>query len=325
MRSPPRTSRSFGAGTPRNPDVTLLALALALASAVTHAVWNLMLKRAGLSANTPSFAWLLFALSAALFAPVALWYVATGRAVLTIAMVPWITGSAALHTVAFLMLLRAYRTGDLSVVYPLARGTGPLVVTIVGVALLGERATVPSVLGVLLIALGIVVLRGVPWQRARPVVTAAAVAGGPAVPSPVLPHAAGQAILLGVLIAAYTLWDKQVVGPLGLAPFVLECLLSFAMAVMATPLVVRQAATIRATLRDHFGLLVVVALLSSLSYVLFLTALATAPASRVAPARELSILIGSLLGAKVLGERDAPRRLPAALMMSAGVILLAVF
>lgn len=97
------------------------------------------------------------------------------------------------------------------------------------------------------------------------------------------------------------------------------------MAALATPLVARQASTIRATLRAHSGLLVVVALLSSFFYVLFLTALATSPASRVAPARELSILIGALLGTKILGERDAPRRLPAALMMSAGVILLAVF
>ena len=286
--------------------MTLVALALALASAVTHAVWNLMVKRAGISANTPSFAWLLFALSALLFAPVAVWYVTTGRAVLTLEMLPWIAGSAALHTVAFLMLLRAYRTGDLSVVYPLARGTGPLVVTIVGVALLGERATVPSVTGAFLIALGILVLRGVQWR------------GGASA-------AAGKAILLGVLIAGYTLWDKHVVGPLGLAPFVLEFLLSLAMTAMATPLVARQAATVRATFRAHRTLLVVVALLSSLSYVLFLTALSTAPASRVAPARELSILIGALLGARVLGEGDAPSRLPAALMMTAGVVLLAVF
>ena len=301
--------------------MTLVALALALASAVLHAVWNLMVKRAGISANTPSFAWLLFALSAALFAPITIWHLATGRTVLTLEMLPWIAGSAALHTVAFLMLLRAYRTGDLSVVYPLARGTGPLVVTIVGVAILGERATIPSVTGVLLIALGILVLRGVPWKRiapeASPIVRAAS--------APPLPYAAGQAVLLGVLIAAYTLWDKHVVGPLGLAPFVLECLLSAGMALLATPLVVRQAATVRSTLRDHPGLLLLVALLSSLSYVLFLTALATAPASRVAPARELSILIGALLGAKVLGEHDSARRLPAAVMMTAGVILLAIF
>lgn len=319
--------------------MTLVALTLALASAVTHAVWNLMVKRAGTSANTPSFAWLLFALSALLFAPVAMWYVATGRAVLTIEMLPWIAGSAALHTVAFLMLLRAYRTGDLSVIYPLARGTGPLVVTIVGVAVLGERATVPSVLGVLSIALGILVLRGVPWRRGAglaPAVPAASPEVSQMTPGttapvvtvtapPHLQHAAGKAILLGMLIAAYTLWDKHVVGPLGLAPFVLEFLLSLAMTVIATPLIARQAATIRATFRAHRGLLITVALLSSLSYVLFLTALSTSPASRVAPARELSILIGALLGAKVLGERDAPRRLPAALMMTAGVVLLAIF
>lgn len=318
--------------------MTLLALALALSSAVTHAVWNLLVKRAGLSANTPSFAWLLFVVSALLFAPLAIWYVATGRAVLTTEMLPWIAGSAALHTVAFLMLLRAYRTGDLSVVYPLARGTGPLVVTVVGVAVLDERATVASVAGAVLIALGIVVLRGLPWIPGSAAAAAgpegstrgdasARVAGGGAslASAPPLPHAAGQAILLGVFIAAYTLWDKQVVGPLGLAPVVLECLLSLAMAALVTPLVFRQAPTIRATFRAHSGLLVVVALLSSLSYVLFLTALATAPASRVAPARELSILIGALLGTRILGERDASRRLPAALMMSAGVILLAVF
>ncbi len=320
--------------------MSLLALALALASAVIHAVWNLMVKRAGVSANTPAFAWLLFVLSAAFFAPITVWHLASGRTVLTLEMLPWIAGSAALHTVAFLMLLRAYRTGDLSVVYPLARGTGPLVVTIVGVAILGERATIPSVAGVLLIALGIFVLRGLPWKAkasrdGAAAVQAAAIRRGAVMQgdaasihgasSPPLPHAAGQAILLGVLIAAYTLWDKQVVGPLGLSPFVLECLLSAAMAIMATPLIVRQAATIRSTFRHHLALLLAVALLSSLSYVMFLSALAMAPASRVAPARELNILIGALLGAKVLGEAESTRRLPAALMMSAGVVLLALF
>lgn len=306
--------------------MSLAALALALASAVVHAAWNLLVKRAGISANTPSFAWLLFALSGLLFAPVAGWYLVTGRSELTGEMVPWIAGSAALHTVAFLMLLRAYRSGDLSLVYPIARGTGPLVVTIVGVALLGEPATVPSIGGVILIAMGIVVLRVPHWPL--PAVARAQAAASSGADRPVVaavPQGAARAILLGVLIAAYTLWDKHLVGRLALAPFVLECVLSLAMAAMVTPLVVRQAATIRSTMRDHAGTVVIVAILSSLSYVAFLTALSMAPASRVAPARELSILIGAVLGARVLGEPDSPRRVPAALMMTVGVILLAAF
>jgi uncharacterized membrane protein len=105
---------------------------------------------------------------------------------------------------------------------------------------------------------------------------------------------------------------------------VFEWILSVSMAALVSPLVLGDTAALRAAWGSHRGTVLLVAVLSSLSYILFLTALAAAPVSRVAPARELSILIGTFLGARVLGEAEAPRRLAAAGAMTAGVVLLAL-
>jgi drug/metabolite transporter (DMT)-like permease len=287
--------------------MTPTALALVLGSALTHATWNLLVKRAGPRAGGAAFAWLFTAVSGVLLTPVALWLVASGAVRIDGAGVLFVLGSAVLHTTSFLLLQRGYRAGDLSLVYPLARGTGPLLASAAGVVLLGEPLSPPAVAGALLVAGGAFILTG----------------GGHVLHDHASRAAVGYGVLVGALIGAYTVWDKHLVGRLAVPPLLLEWALSSSMALLVTPLAWRSREAMRETWRGCWPTAVVTAVLSSLSYVLFLTALGAAPVSRVAPAREVGILIAVAMGGGLLGEGDARRRLAAAAAIALGVALLA--
>jgi drug/metabolite transporter (DMT)-like permease len=287
--------------------MTPTALALVLGSAVTHATWNLLVKRAGSHGEGAPFAWLFTAASGVLLAPVALWLVASGSVRVDGRGLLFVLGSAVLHTASFLLLQRGYRAGDLSLVYPLARGTGPLLASAAGVTLLGEPRSALAMVGALLVAGGAFVLTG----------------GGDILRDHAARAAAGYGLLVGATIGAYSVWDKYLVGQLAVPPLFLEWCLSSSMALLVTPLAWRSRTSIRATWRVTWRTAVVAAVLSSLSYVLFLTALRAAPVSRVAPARELGILLGVAMGGGLLGERDTRRRLAAAAAMALGVALVA--
>ena len=132
------------------------------------------------------------------------------------------------------------------------------------------------------------------------------------------------ALLTGVFIAGYTLVDKLAVGTYGLPPLLAHWGTLAGMTALIAPLALRRAGLVRTLWRDHWRESIVVGLLSPLTYVLVLTALALAPVSYVAPTREVSILFGALLGGWALGEAAAARRVGAAATLVAGVFVLAV-
>ncbi len=221
----------------------------------------------------------------------------------------FMAGSGVLHTVYASLLQRGYRTGDLSLVYPLARGTGPLVATLAAIAFFGERPSAPALAGAALIVLAVLSL-------ARP---------EPGVARETHRRAAQIAVLTGVAIAGNTLWDKHAVDALALSPLVYYWGTNTANALLLTVLVLRgRRRSVAIAWRSSKGAAAGVALLSPLAYVLVLFALARAPVSAVAPARELSILIATLLGATVLAEGDTARRSLAAAAIVAGVVALAI-
>jgi drug/metabolite transporter (DMT)-like permease len=285
--------------------VTLFALGLVLLSAVTHASWNLLAKRAS---GGPPFNWLFDALTVGLWAPLAAAQVIVDPPRLGVTELGFMLGSGVLHLGYFLLLGQGYRVGDLSLVYPLARGTGPVLSTLVAVAVLGEHPSGLALAGAASIAVGVFVLTGDP-RRLR---------GQRAGRSVVF------ALLTGVLIAAYTLWDKQAVSAVHIAPLVYFWGLTTARAILLTPVGVTHWPTVRHEWalhrREAFG----IAALSGLSYVLVLIALTVTPVSYVAPTREIGILIGALMGSRWLAEGDASRRLAGAGAMVVGVVALAV-
>ncbi|HEX2094737.1 MAG TPA: hypothetical protein VHG28_20200 [Longimicrobiaceae bacterium] len=286
--------------------MTGLALALVLASAAIHATWNLLAKRSG--GGGVAFVWLFAALSALLYAPAAAWVFLTARPELGVTEVVCLAGSSLLHLAYFLLLQRGYRAGDLSLVYPLARGTGPVLATALAIALLGERPSPVALLGAGLVAAGAF---GLTLGSRSP-------EGGGARTAVV------YGLLTGMLVAAYTLWDKWGVGILLVPPLLFDWMSNFGRVLLLTPLAARRREEIGAEWRRHRREVVGVALLSPLSYILMLTALSIAPVSYVAPAREVGILFGTLLGTHFLAEGHALRRVSAACLMVLGVIALAV-
>jgi drug/metabolite transporter (DMT)-like permease len=302
-------------GTPKRKEpygMTLYVLALVLTAGFFHAIWNLLAKRAG-GGGAP-FVWLYTALSALLYAPVAaVTVLALGQTRMGALGLVFVFGTAVLHTGYFLSLQKGYSVGDLSVVYPLARGTGPLLASFAAIALFGERPGPVAVAGILLIASGVFVLAWEPGSEGRS-------------PSQDKEKRLGvlYGLLTGAFIAGYTLWDKQAVSGLALSVVLYYWAGLSVQAVLLAPLALRDRGEVRQAWRSYRTEVFGVSLLSPLSYLLVLYALVSAPVSHVAPAREVGILIGVALGGGLLEESGMPRRLLAAVAIVAGVVALAL-
>lgn len=264
------------------------ALLLALGAALVHAVWNVLLARArdprAATAVALLVAEVVFAVPA-----VVLWNVHR-------AAWPYIVGSGALQLLYFTLLITAYRLAPLSVVYPIARGGAPVLVLIFGVAVLGHGTSVGQVLGVCLVAAGILLVRGT-----RPTV--------------------GRGVALGLCVAAviatYTLVDKVGVTHAGALPY-LE--LS-----MIVPSLSYAAIYSPARLRAEINLSTVVAGVATFgAYCMVLLALQRASAASVAAVRETSVVVGAFLAWRFLKEPVRVGRLGGAVLVAGGIALVSL-
>lgn len=287
--------------------MTAFALTLVLIAAVLHATWNLCAKQAG--GGLP-FVWVVTIIICSLYLPVLAGYWYWRQPVLSGVDWAWIAGSGVLKTGYSLFLQRGYRTGDFSLIYPLARGTGPLLSTLAAIVVLGERPSLLAIAGGLVIVVAIFFLtdgtRLFHQDRAH------------------LRTAINYGLISGVIIATYTLWDQHGVNVRRIPPIVYDGGTAFTVLALVTPFAVSRRAEIARHWREHKRYAFGMALLSPMAYVLVLTAMAFTPVSYVAPAREVSIVIGAFIGAKFLKEHDGRRRIWAAVAMAAGVIALAL-
>jgi drug/metabolite transporter (DMT)-like permease len=264
------------------------ALALALGAAVLHALWNLLLARERDTEAATAVA--LIALVAVLALPAVLtWRVKD-------AAVPYIAGSAALELIYVGLLAAAYRRFDLSVVYPVARGLAPVLALVLTVIVVAASPSSGEVAGVLAVAAGVLLVRGV----------RAGAAGF------------GAGALIAAVIAGYTVVDRYGIHHANAAPYLLLVMLGPA---LVYPLGIgrRRVATALSPAT------VVVGAASAGAYLLVLLALRLASAPAVAAVRETSVVIATALAAVVLHERVGPARLAGAALVVAGVALLAVF
>jgi drug/metabolite transporter (DMT)-like permease len=285
--------------------MSLDVLALVVAAAFAHAGWNLLAQPA---VGGTAFVWLCAVAGTVLYLPVLVLALVADSGPLGWPAVGLMAGSGALHALYFVLLQRGYATGDLSVVYPLARGTGPLLSTTAAIVFLGERPSAPAIAGAALIVAAV-------FSLIRRSGAEASASGS---------RATLFAVLTGAAIAAYTLWDKHAVGVAALSPIVYYWGTNLANTALLTPLALRHRDGLRQAWTDSRSRAAGVGLLSPLAYVLILYALARAPVSYVAPARESSIVVGTLLGALVLHEKDMRRRLVVAAAILAGVVVLTV-
>ena len=285
--------------------MTGLAIALVLGAALIHASWNYVLKKSG---GGIGFVWVFAALSSLLYAPLAAGVVIVQHFEFKIEALAFLFASAVLHTAYYLLLDRGYRHGDLSVVYPLARATGPFLTVLVAIAVLGERPGGVALCGAALVVGGAFFLAASPAKLRE-----AGAARGIAF-----------ALLTGCMIASYTVVDKQAVSAVLIPPILQDWGANLGRVVVMAPLALRHRAEVKAAWTRQRKAVILVALLCPLSYILVLSAMVFTPVSYVAPAREISILFAALMGAHWLQEGDAPRRIAAAAAMALGVAALAI-
>ncbi len=281
------------------------ALALVLLAAVAHATWNVLARRAD---EKLAFLWCSTLASSVLFLPVGTWMLLTQP----IPLAGWgVVGiSALLEALYYWTLAQAYRYGDLSLVYPIARGTAPILVPILAVLFLGERLSALAAGGIGLVVIGTVALhvRQIGW----PTVGAFA-------------EIAGQlgtryALLTGLVIAAYSSLDKY--GVTLVSPLLYGYLLFVGLTLALVPLMSRQWGAVSTEWKLRRWSVLAVGVLAPVSYGLVLLALTIAPVSYVAAAREVSVVLAALLGALVLHEGYGQQRLLGSVAITAGLALL---
>lgn len=284
------------------------ALLLVVCAAFIHAGWNLLSKRAAMAGAHFVFAYSFFAIL--FYFPIMLWVVFTqGNMPWTSETITCVVLSALLHMGYSLSLQKGYQVADLSVVYPIARGTGPMLSSIGAFILLGEPVRPLGILGILLVVMGILLIAT--QGHLRRFFSPAALTG------------VRWGMQTGILIAAYTVVDAYGVKVLLISPFLLDWFSNVLRLGMLAPFIARRGRAGFVKLKPYWKLAAAVGFLSPMSYILVLQALSLgAPLSMVAPAREMSMMAGTLLGMIVLREKANIWSLLGCVVMISGVIAL---
>jgi drug/metabolite transporter (DMT)-like permease len=281
-----------------------LAFALVLTAALCHAIWNLVLKKAGNSSL--GFVGLLASIETLVWLPIA-FFASDLAAILTPAGLIAILISAVLHIAYFWLLTGAYGQSDLGVAYPIARATGPFLSGLFAIVVLLERPRPEEWFGACAIIVGSLLIgfsqgrqlsRADWWRGMR------------------------LALLCGATIAAYTVWDQQAVKHWGLPVLAFYWGQLVVRAAICMPWVIKDSKRLRSDLAQQWRSLLLIAVFSPLAYQLVLKAMTLAPLSLVAPLRETSILFAILLGSLFLKERNTGRRLLGAGCMVLGLALI---
>lgn len=286
----------------------LSALGLLLLAAVLHALWNLLVKRAG---EKQIFTWWAIVIGALGFTPLVFFGTALPGRVWS-----FVLASAAMEAVYFIALTLAYKLGDFSLVYPLARGTAPALLAIWAALFLGERPTPLGLLGLGVLLLGLLVVGSGAWWSQRKAASASWLA-------------IGAALLVALAISIYTTIDGAAVRLVGSAQsaVVLYTVVVLGMsAVLTAPVVLARYGPklMLAEWRANGLRIVVVGVLSMLTYVLVLLAYTLAQVNYAGAIREVSVVFGALAGWLWLGEGFGAQRAAGAVLIFAGILVIAL-
>ena len=289
--------------------MTALALGLVLSSALAHSTWNFLLKRSG---DKQVFMWWLLVTASILLAPVG---------VVLFLLHPfgqpgWIfvLATIALHMLYFVLLGKGYTHGDLSLVYPIARGMGPMLVPILAVLILSESISGLAIVGIIAIVAGIYTISW--WGNFTALLRD---------PLEIVKNSGTRyAILTGITIAIYAIVDKR--GVDHVEPFLYMYFMTLGSAVGLAPYILSTCGVtqVRRELRANTVPILLSGLLLFLAYGMVLTAFSLSRVSYVAPAREVGIVLGVVLGVVLLKEPFGRGRLLGSSFIVAGLALIAV-
>jgi drug/metabolite transporter (DMT)-like permease len=288
--------------------MSVQVFALIFLSAVFHATWNLLSKRAASAGAAFVLGYRLC--STLLLAPWVAYELWTGGTTWSVAAVGFIVLSAVIHLAYGLCLQRGYQVGDLSVVYPIARGTGPLLASVGAYLWLGDTPSANKVLGMFCVVGGVLLIATQGrWRIFKQPRAWVGVRWG---------------LLVGVLIACYTVSDAYSVKNLRVSPVVLDWCTGMVITMMMAPDAWVRRRLYWERMRGRWLPAVLVGLLSPMAYILVLYALRQGgEVSQIAPLREMSLMIGTLAGFLILKEKVGPGRLLGCAVIIAGVVALA--
>ena len=280
----------------------VFVLALLFAAAVFHAGWNLLLKQVE---EKHIATWWALVASAACSLPVLAF-----SPISIIAVWPYVLASAILEALYYSVLAQAYRYGDFSLVYPIARGAAPALLAIWSVLVLGERLQPLGVMGLGLVVGGLVVVGSSAWLSQRRLAVGRA--------SVVL------ALCVAVCISFYSVIDGAAVKhnpPAGYTTLIFA-----ATTALLTPVVIARHGlpAVVGEWKRRWRRLVAIGLLTFLAYSLVLTAYSLAQISYVGAIREVSIVVGAVAGWRLLGEELGKVRVIGAIVVFAGILVIAL-
>jgi drug/metabolite transporter (DMT)-like permease len=278
------------------------AFMLILLAATTHALWNFLAKK---TSGGIVFTWMVYTSSTCIFFPFVIGYIDGFNWAADVILICFVSGG--LRLFYFLVLQAGYRQADLSVVYPLARGGAPLLTTIAAITILHETPNLYTSLGMVMIVAGVLIITKARFHF----------------PDRRLRTGLLYGLSTAVLIAAYTIWDKLAIER-GIAPLALTFASHVFGAVILAPLALKNVVSIKEVFAKEWGSILSISILSPVSYLLVLEAMKTTDVIYVAPAREVSILFGILIGGSLMAEGDTRRRLIAGCFILLGIIVLAL-
>jgi uncharacterized membrane protein len=288
----------------------LSALALVVLAGLIHASWNIAAKKADGDVRFVAFTALVLMV---FWAPVGVWV--GWQQVPLWGVIEWalVLASALIHVGYFIVLLRGYKKADLTVVYPLARGSGPLLSSMVAIVFLGEQISALGLVGILGVVCGVFLIAGGPglWKAAHDPQQQARVRTG-------IFYGAST----GLFIASYTVIDGYAVKVALMSPILVDYVGNLLRLVFLLPTLLRERPVVAQMWRKQRRYALIVGIFSPVSYVLVLYAMQVAPLSHVAPAREVSMLFAALLGGHLLGEKDRGPRILGAALIAMGVMAL---
>ena len=288
--------------------MTGIALGIVLASAFLHSTWNYLLKK---SQRKIAFIWLLLLVSAVILIPMFLFFWPK----VVISKTGWIcvVATGILHALYFWFMGGAYERGDLSLVYPLARGSGPLFVPFLAVGLLHEQLSIFGVTGITLVIFGIYVIHLRSFSRQSFLDPFLAMRGGASI----------WALCTGCAIAGYSLVDK--IGVSLVPPPVYIYLMLVITWLLLTPYVfVKERMWLNEEWNLNKGAIIIAGFLSPFTYLMILFAFKISKVSYVVAVREVSIVFSTLYGIFWLKEKHGKQKIAGGILIALGVIFIGV-
>lgn len=284
----------------------LSALSLLILSAICHATWNILAKKA---IDKLTFMWLQMIVNLILL----------GIPILmltdfpTIKTLPFLLMSGLLQTLYYFLLAKTYTIGEISIVYPLTRGSAPIFVCIISVILQLEKITVPMFLSIFIIAFGIYSVNLESFNKNNLLAPFKTLIRTPAT---------GLSLVSGIIIALYTIVDKQCVS--GTSPFMVFYIITFIPMLLLSPFMLKRNKFID-EIKTNWLIIIPVAILTFGAYVLVLISMKTSNASYTSSIREISVVFIAIYSAIKMKEKQWLTKIVSSVFIFVGIVLLSIF